>query len=130
MFFKRVLHLASQRILELGEALNLSEEILEKIWLIMKLLLGHETKLLMNRHLDQLVMCTIFCVCKVHPETKVTFGNIINKYASINQAQRNCHNIYMQVLNNNGEKKDIIQFYNEVYIRTMKEYITFIKPNF
>ena len=43
MFFKRVLHLASQRIIELGNALNLPEEVLEKIWLIMKLLLGHET---------------------------------------------------------------------------------------
>lgn len=52
MFFKRVLHLASQRILDLGEAMNLGEEILEKSWIIMKLLLGHETQLLMNRHLD------------------------------------------------------------------------------
>lgn len=31
-----------------------------------------------------MVMCTIFCVCKVHPETNVKFGNIISKYASIN----------------------------------------------
>lgn len=43
MFFKRVLHLASQRIIELGDALSLEEEVLEKVWLIMKLLLGHET---------------------------------------------------------------------------------------
>lgn len=75
-------------------------------------------------------MCTIFCVCKVHPETKITFGNIINKYAALNTNQRNIHNIYMQVVTNNGEKKDVIQFYNEVYIKVMKEYITYIKPNF
>lgn len=52
MFFKRVLHLASQKVVDLGTALNLSEDILEKVWIIMKLLLGHETQLLMNRHLD------------------------------------------------------------------------------
>lgn len=36
----------------------------------------------------------------------------------------------MQVYINNGDKKDIIHFYNEVYIKTMKEYIIFIKPGF
>jgi hypothetical protein len=37
MYFKRVLHLTAQRILEICEAMQLSEEITEKIWTIMKI---------------------------------------------------------------------------------------------
>lgn len=36
----------------------------------------------------------------------------------------------MQVNMSNGEKKDVIHFYNEVYIKVMKEYISTIKPEF
>lgn len=35
----------------------------------------------------------------------------------------------MQVLCSNGEKKDIIHFYNDVYIKTMKEHIIKMKPD-
>lgn len=34
----------------------------------------------------------------------------------------------MQVVCSNGEKKDIIHFYNDIYIKTMKEYIISMKP--
>lgn len=88
MFFKRVLHLTAQRVLELGEGLNLSEEVIEKIWLIMKVLLSSETQLLVNRHLDQLVMSTIYGVSKVQPGLQITFNNIINKYAEVFRTQR------------------------------------------
>jgi len=37
MFFKRVLHLAAQRINELCELLNIKEDIQECIWTIMKI---------------------------------------------------------------------------------------------
>jgi len=33
----------------------------------MKVCLGKETDLLIGRHLDQLIMCTIYGVCRVHP---------------------------------------------------------------
>ena len=42
MFFKRVLHLAAQRIMELGEALNLNEDVMEKVWTIQKIQLSTE----------------------------------------------------------------------------------------
>ena len=39
--------------------------------------------------------------------------------------QKSIQNIYIAVVINpeTGEKKDIIHFYNEVYIKVMKEYI-------
>ena len=52
MFFKRVLHLAAQRIYELCELIGIKEEIKEIIWSIMKKQLSTEPHLLINRHLD------------------------------------------------------------------------------
>ena len=39
--------------------------------------------------------------------------------------QKHIQNVYIQVTINpeTKEKKDIINFYNEIYIKTMKEYI-------
>ena len=34
----------------------------------------------------------------------------------------------MKVYYPNGEKKDIIHFYNDIYIKQMKEYIIAMKP--
>lgn len=65
MFFKRLLHLTAARVQEFGESLNLSEEITEKIWAIMKLQLSTEPQLLISRLLDQMIMCAIYGVCKV-----------------------------------------------------------------
>jgi hypothetical protein len=42
MYFKRVLHLAAQRIFELSDLLNIIEEVKEKIWTIMKVQLSME----------------------------------------------------------------------------------------
>jgi hypothetical protein len=130
MFFKRVLHLTAQRILDLGESMQLAEEVIEKIWTIMKTQLSTEPQLLIARHLDQLVMCTVYGVCKVQPGLQISFNNIINKYSDLLRGQRNFQTVYMQVLCANGEKKDIIHFYNDIYIKTMKEYIISMKPGY
>jgi hypothetical protein len=44
--------------------------------------------------------------------------------------QKQISNIYIQVNidTEKGEKKDIIHFYNEVYIKVMKDYIISTKP--
>ena len=126
MFFKRVLHLSAQRINDICEILAIKDDIKEKIWTIMKVLLSVETHLLTNRHLDQLVMCTIYGVCKVqNTNPPISFNNIITKYADMFKNQRQISNVYIQVVIDfeKGEKKDIISFYNEVYIKVMKEYI-------
>lgn len=38
-------------------------------------------------------------------------------------------NVYMQVYYNSRERKDIIHFYNDIYIKVMKEYIIAMKPD-
>lgn len=73
-------------------------------------------------------MCAIYGVCKVQPGYQIQFNNIINKYAEIFKHQKSIVNVYMHVYYREGEKKDIIHFYNDVYIKVMKEYIISMKP--
>lgn len=49
LFFKRLLHLAAERIKELGEKIGLDERLIEKIWEVMKMQLSTEPQLLINR---------------------------------------------------------------------------------
>lgn len=78
-------------------------------------------------------MCTIYGVCKVQNNliSAITFNNIITKYSDMFKNLKQIANIYIQVLidQDRGDKKDIIHFYNEVYIKVMKEYIISTKPN-
>lgn len=65
----------------------------------MKALLAQETDLLIGRHLDQLVMCTIYGVCRVHPgcinkpnaglTVLVMFNDIIDAYGEVNRISQN-----------------------------------------
>ncbi len=76
-------------------------------------------------------MCTIYSVCKVcQPGIPITFNNIITKYADMFKMQKQISNIYISVVIDaeKGIRKDIINFYNEIYIKIMKEYIIASKP--
>ncbi len=129
MFFKRLLQIAAQRTLELCQALSLDDEVKEKIWSIVKIQLSVETHLIVNRMVDQMVMCAIYGVCKVQPGLQITFNMIITKYAELFKNSRAVYNVYMQVYYHPEEKKDIINFYNDIFIKYMKEYIISMKPD-
>jgi len=53
------------------DQLDISEECREFIWNIMLVTLGLKSNLLFGRHLDQLIMCSIYSVCKIHAGSKV-----------------------------------------------------------
>jgi hypothetical protein len=91
----------------------------EIIWSVTKSMLSCEPQLLMNRHLDQLVMCTIYSVSKITDLKDITFNAIINKYAYLFQNKEYIHKIYTQIVINQdtGETQDIINFYNSVYLK-------------
>ena len=73
-------------------------------------------------------MCAIYGVCKVQPGLGIQFNTIITKYTELFMNSKTVFHVYMQVSTLNGEKKDIIAFYNEVYIKEMKDYIISMKP--
>ena len=67
IFFCRVLHLAAQTVSELSNYLGINPQTSEIIWSVTKVALAQESDLLIGRHLDQIVICTIYGVCRVHP---------------------------------------------------------------
>ena len=64
-FFRRVLNVTAEKVQELGELLKLDPQITEKVWTVMKMQLSTEPQLLINRMIDQMIMCAIYGVCKV-----------------------------------------------------------------
>ena len=66
VFFARVLSIAAESLSDLCQQIGITDEISEIIWCVVKVLLSQETDLLVNRHLDQLIMCSIYGVCRIH----------------------------------------------------------------
>lgn len=136
LFFRRVLHLAAFKILTISEELELNDAIKEQIWEIMKHCLGSETNLLYNRHLDQLVLCTIYGVCKIQNSNKtkpVKFNDIIKKYKDLQNrltgaSVQTFQNMYTHVRFEDDSYGNIIEFYNKIYIQQMKNYIMILNP--
>ena len=122
LFFRKVLSQTSYQIYSITEALTITDQDKEDIWTVMKSLLSERTELLVNRHLDQLILCTIYAVCKEKHCANITFNSIIGKYSEI-QSEEN-ERIFRHVkLDEEGKVGDIIKFYNEVYIQQMKNYV-------
>jgi hypothetical protein len=66
MFFRRVLSQTAHRIMELCDRMGLPETLKESVWTAIKYLLSEKTELLINRHLDQMIVCTIYSVAKLN----------------------------------------------------------------
>lgn len=109
--------------------LKIPDETQEIIWSVIKAMLSCEPYLLVNRHLDQLVMCTIYSVSKIADMKDITFNAIINKYAYLFQSKEYVSRIYTKCVINQetGQTSDIINLYNSVYLKTMKPYIYLYK---
>ncbi|XP_029378181.1 retinoblastoma-like protein 2 isoform X2 [Echeneis naucrates] len=94
LFFRKVYHLASIRLRDLCGKLDISLELRRKIWTCFEFSLVHCTDLMMDRHLDQLLMCAVYVMSKVTKEDQ-SFQNIMKCYRTQPQASSN---VYRSVL--------------------------------
>lgn len=94
LFFRKVYHLASVRLRDLCVKLDISSELRGKVWTCFEHVLVHCTELMKDRHLDQLLLCSIYIISKVTKEAN-TFQDIMKCYRS--QPQANSH-VYRSVL--------------------------------
>ena len=62
---QQVYHLASVRLRDMCAKLDISSELRRKIWTCFEYSLVHYTELMMDRHLDQLLMCAVYVMTKV-----------------------------------------------------------------
>lgn len=145
LFFRKVYYLAWIRLKDLCERLKIVEEdLLRKIWTCFEYALRNNVHLMKDRHLDQIIMCTIYSMCKI-TKRAVTFHEIMAEYRF--QPHYQSH-VYRSILlsnkkdadvglkpsqpptpSKNGaveydqERGDIIMFYNQIYVTEMKKYI-------
>lgn len=66
----QVYHLASVRLRDLCAKLDVSDELRKKIWTCFEYSLVHCPEIMMDRHLDQLLMCAIYVMTKVNWEQR------------------------------------------------------------
>jgi len=93
----------------------------EVIWSVIKSGLGCQPQLLTNRHLDQIIMCSIYSVIKMGGGIKLDFNTIIKTYTSLFIDKENTSLVWSKCkINDKGDTKDIISFYNEVFLPIMQ----------
>uniref|UniRef100_A0ABI7VWJ1 RB transcriptional corepressor like 2 n=1 Tax=Felis catus TaxID=9685 RepID=A0ABI7VWJ1_FELCA len=94
LFFRKVYHLAGVRLRDLCAKLDISDELRKKIWTCFEFSIIQCPELMMDRHLDQLLMCAIYVMAKVTKEDK-SFQNIMRCYRTQPQARSQ---VYRSVL--------------------------------
>ena len=65
IFFRKVYHVAHLRLDFLCHTLEITEDVKRKIWTAFEYTIRSQTDLMKDRHLDQLLMCSLYIVCKV-----------------------------------------------------------------
>ena len=72
-----------------------------------------------GRHLDQLIMCSLYGIARVQEE-QLQFKDIINKYKNMPQHDAK---VYRNCLLESGEQGNIITFYNNIFMQRFKDYM-------
>ncbi|KAL1525124.1 hypothetical protein AB1Y20_019996 [Prymnesium parvum] len=123
-FMKKCRYLAGKRTQELCVLLLLPSALVQQVWSCVKIVLNMCRSLLENRHLDQIIMCSVYGVCRVNNKAlpkQVTFREIIEKYKQQPHASAM---VFREVfMTAEEEPQDIIKFYNKIFIPVMKEHL-------
>ncbi|XP_052230201.1 retinoblastoma-like protein 1 isoform X2 [Dreissena polymorpha] len=95
IFFRKVYHLAHVRLRDLCERLGIEDDDLhKKMWTCLEYVIVHNTELLRDRHLDQIIMCAVYIIAKVTSKSQ-SFQDIMKCYRMQPQAQSH---VYRSVL--------------------------------
>ncbi|POM76144.1 Hypothetical protein PHPALM_6654 [Phytophthora palmivora] len=146
LFFRMVLSRAASRIYQLCNLLGLDSTDQNQIWTAVKECITSHQYLLRDRHLDLIVLCNIYAVCKVSRGPNVSqaaatmsFKRLLACYNQLNRhaptginsvggsplvSSRSGEGVtYGIILDNDKSRGDIIKFYNRCYITPMKVFI-------
>lgn len=127
IFLQKALKLAAIRIKILCESLK-QPNVMDDVYKTVQHILFHETSLLFKRHIDQILLCAMYGVCKVK-QLNVTFKQIIQHY------KQNPHDSYIyrtvffnlpsaRPLQKGGQGTgDIISFYNAIFVPAIKGFL-------
>ncbi|CAH3171006.1 unnamed protein product [Porites lobata] len=94
IFFRKLYHLASVRLRDLCTKLDVNEDLRQKMWTCFEHTLMNMTELMKDRHIDQILMCSIYVMGKV-TNAELSFQNIMKCYRTQPQA---VSHVYRSVL--------------------------------
>ena len=136
-FIMKTLNVANERLRDLIGKLRLRLGLCKKIWNLVEHILYDHTSLMFNRHLDQILLCAVYGVCKVnkdHPDLNgrvINFREIIRSYRRQPQCREE---IFWTVIIKQTDpelevlhKGDIISFYNQVFVPEVKSFLLSLK---
>ncbi|XP_068657761.1 retinoblastoma-related protein isoform X1 [Aristolochia californica] len=135
VLFSKIVKLAAIRIKSLCERLQLSQQVLESVYCLIQQILSQRTALFFNRHIDQLILCSFYGVAKIS-QLSLTFKEIIYNYRKQPYGKPHVFRsvfVNWQSTGRNGrtgqEHVDIITFYNEVFVPTVKPLLVELGPS-
>lgn len=126
---KRVLDLVESRISVLCKILPIPENMPLQFEALaaFRYVLGRQTKLLYGRHIDQVVLATLYGVCKVVMKAKkseITFSRIIEAYSYTRDTRgKKMADSVVRRVRMEGRFGSVIEFYNELFVPCMKKYL-------
>nr|O82677.1 RecName: Full=Retinoblastoma-related protein [Oxybasis rubra]CAA09736.1 retinoblastoma-related protein [Oxybasis rubra] len=143
IFFSKIVKLAAVRINGMIERLEklekqsqtqqLREQLRENVYCRFHIILNQRTSLFFNRHIDQIILCAFYGVAKIS-QYELTFKEIILNYRKQPQCKPQ---VFRSVFvdwsfsrrNRQGQDHvDIITFYNEVFIPSVKPLLGELGP--
>jgi len=123
-FLKKVEYVAATRVHDMCLRLLLRTPLVVQVWECVKTVIQTPDRhLLIGRHLDQIIMCTIYGVCKVNKrpeEESKTFRHIIEQYKRQEKASAKVFR-EVRMASAHDPPQDIIAFYNKIFIPNMKD---------
>ena len=94
--------MASVRLRDLCEKLDVSSELRSQMWTCFEYCLTHHIDLMQDRHLDQLLMCAVYVIAKVTSNDR-SFQEIMRCYRLQPQAESHVSDYYFSILPSNYE---------------------------
>ncbi|KAF6084781.1 RB transcriptional corepressor 1 [Phyllostomus discolor] len=117
LFYKKVYRLAYLRLNTLcARLLSDHPELEHIIWTLFQHTLQNEYELMRDRHLDQVMMCSMYGICKVK-NIDLKFKIIVTAYKELPHAVQET---FKRVLIREEEYDSIIVFYNSVFMQRLK----------
>ena len=75
-----MIELAAITIIKITEGLSLHRRLGERVWELFLFICSTESQILIDRHIDQIIICTVYITCKVNYVANLTFSDIIKQY--------------------------------------------------
>ncbi|CAO4360816.1 unnamed protein product [Caenorhabditis nigoni] len=79
IFLKRTYFTAARRLQELTDRIAMATRPKSQCWSVFDYLLRNDTLIFMDRHLDQIILCCVFVIMRMHGSS-VTFHEIMAQY--------------------------------------------------